>query len=819
MIHMESPLNQWKDLGTWPDVVTSDFLPSHADLIRSKAADQIEDDITELMAMPPTQKCGSKRLTKVLGSLTHKLLARLKINEKETSCLQKRVQALQQQERDTQQLLAETQRDAVQAQHRIENFEQELQQRRSPSHEEEETEEDTIPQTSKKLQQALEELRAEADQQEQQARATKENLEARLDQAERLLDRAHTELKNKDARIQALENHLAEAQRSLHKLTHQLISSQEQLTDTRTKHRADTEEIDRMRQELIQAYEVKSEFGASYNSVMAPTSSPTVLFPPRHSDRVQGTSHRDKVPPCPSPDLEEPSAWKVSLKEGTPDETGLLKRYQHRVTTKELDKVARNIDMFTPNPMGGHDIHAYLQDIDFHLQRLDSVTNEDRVYLIRITSSLEVRSFLDRRPSRIKANSKLLHEALIQEFADPESEQGISVALDVKQSRQETPQAYYNRLRRAYFGSKNEADMEEDATFKALFLRNLHPTLNHYLGLMACPHTMTSQQLRDLAIKAYHKQRAAAEKATKATAVLDLGITDSNLALEELDQEDEPPPAPDNAVLVVCRDSEEHHPYCGEASPIPGQALVPQLLGDLVERGVAKKFYLSITLEDVLTLEALIDTAADITLMSASLFCQVQHLSAQKNKTLQPRKCSLDVQAYSPVSNSDIVSLQPTDSVLSTVCDHLRDPAANSISTTDQESLPDLHHLMTALSSFHLAEGVPLHVPDAHTSPRLVVPQAQRGVMLLYAHDAPCAGHRNAKTTYEALSQDDAALLLALLSQEGEYSSDDVNRAHYLHERRQTSGTGVRWTQDAMHHAAVDTTHMLEQLPNDREPS
>ncbi|XP_048861245.1 myosin-11-like [Brienomyrus brachyistius] len=642
MIHMESPLNQWKDLGTWPDVVTSDFLPSHADLIRSKAADQIEDDIAELMAMPPTQKCGSKRLTKVLGSLTHKLLARLKINEKETSCLQQRVQALQQQERDTQQLLAETQRDAVQAQHRIKDLEQELQQKRSPPHEEEETEEGKRPQTSKKLQQALEELRAEADRREQQARATRENLEDkldqadtlldrahtelknkegrvqalenhlaeaqrdavqaqhriknleqelqqkksppheeeeteegkklqtskklqraleelraeadrreqqaratrenledRLDQADTLLDRAHTELKNKEGRIQALENHLAEAQRRLQKLNHQLISSQEQLIDARMKHQADADEIDRVRRELKQAYEVKLELETPDESEAEPTSSPAVRYIPRHS----GVPPRDEVTPCPSLDLEDPRTRKVSPREDTPDGPGLPKRtpHQHRVTTKELDKVARNINTFIPNPRGGHDIHAYLQDIDFHLQRLDRVTNEDRVYLIRITSSLEVRSFLDRQPSRIRADAILLHEALTREFADPESEQGIAVALDVKQNRQEAPQAYYNRLRRAYFGSRNEPGMEEDANFKALFLRNLHPTITHYLGLMACPHTMTSQQLRDLAIKAYHKQRAAAEKATKATAVLNLGITDSNLALEGGHPHPQPP--------------------------------------------------------------------------------------------------------------------------------------------------------------------------------------------------------------------------------------------------------------------------------------
>uniref|UniRef100_A0A667YDD0 Retrotransposon gag domain-containing protein n=1 Tax=Myripristis murdjan TaxID=586833 RepID=A0A667YDD0_9TELE len=188
---------------------------------------------------------------------------------------------------------------------------------------------------------------------------------------------------------------------------------------------------------------------------------------------------------------------------------------------KDLDKVARNINTFTPSPLGGHDVHAYLQDVEYHAGRLPQATDEDRLHLIRITSSLEVRSFLDRQATSVKTDYTQLKQAMIREFADPESEQGLTTALDIKQGRQETPQAYYQRLRRAYFGSRNEADMEEDANFKTLFLRNLHPTVNHFLGVMACPRTMTSLQLRDLALKAFNKQRqrAASKKLSKTATV------------------------------------------------------------------------------------------------------------------------------------------------------------------------------------------------------------------------------------------------------------------------------------------------------------
>lgn len=87
-------------------------------------------------------------------------------------------------------------------------------------------------------------------------------------------------------------------------------------------------------------------------------------------------------------------------------------------------------------PLGGNDIHAYLQDTDFHLRMLYETNSQDKVYLIRVTSSLEVRSILDRQPEEVMADSQLLREAPTREFADPKSEQGT---MDVKQGKQETP--------------------------------------------------------------------------------------------------------------------------------------------------------------------------------------------------------------------------------------------------------------------------------------------------------------------------------------------------------------------------------------------
>ncbi len=122
-------------------------------------------------------------------------------------------------------------------------------------------------------------------------------------------------------------------------------------------------------------------------------------------------------------------------------------------------------------------------------------------------------------------------------------------ALETRQGRHEPPQAYYSRLRRAYFGTRNEPDMEDELNFKTLFLRNLHPGVSHHLGVLACLRTMNAQQLRDLAQKAYGKQKMASEKSAKTPAVLDFNTQSQGLALEGAQCQDnaKPPPREWNA--------------------------------------------------------------------------------------------------------------------------------------------------------------------------------------------------------------------------------------------------------------------------------
>ncbi|XP_073803629.1 uncharacterized protein [Danio rerio] len=318
----------------------------------------------------------------------------------------------------------------------------------------------------------LHETLAATTQEMEQAKAEHADVANKLEYVEQLLEEVNADSKDKDSRIKALETHLSEARHEVRRLTQQLDYIKEESNSTKD--------------ELKHAYELT------------------------HNEKAEGSLPK----PSPSPSVPDNHVSPCGL------------------DLRDLDKLVKNLGKFTPNLPGSQDVHAYLQDIDFHLEMRPNVTDKDRLYLLRATSSPEVRSFLDRQPAHTKTDYLLLREALIREFDDIESEQGLVAALETKQGRHESSQAYYSRLRRAYFGTRNEPEMEEDLNFKILFLRNLHPGVSHHLGVLACPHTMNTQQLRDLAHKAYVKQKTASEKSAKIPAVYDFNTQSQDVALE-----------------------------------------------------------------------------------------------------------------------------------------------------------------------------------------------------------------------------------------------------------------------------------------------
>ncbi|KAL1256536.1 hypothetical protein QQF64_012081 [Cirrhinus molitorella] len=114
----------------------------------------------------------------------------------------------------------------------------------------------------------------------------------------------------------------------------------------------------------------------------------------------------------PSPGLSEETYLTIKPRE--------ISQVSHRpscgMDLRDFDKLARDINKFTPSMPGGQDVQAYLQDVDFHLEMRPSITDKDRLYLLQTTSSPEVQSFMDRQPAHTKTDYHLLRQALNGSF-------------------------------------------------------------------------------------------------------------------------------------------------------------------------------------------------------------------------------------------------------------------------------------------------------------------------------------------------------------------------------------------------------------------
>ncbi len=121
-------------------------------------------------------------------------------------------------------------------------------------------------------------------------------------------------------------------------------------------------------------------------------------------------------------------------------------RSSHGLDLKDLNKLAKNIGKFTPSVPNSPNVQAYLQDIDFHLEMRPNVTDKDRLYLLRTTSSSEVRSFLDRQP----AHTRMITNGSKKPSLKSSPTLSPNKASWLPWRRDKPPQAYYSRLRRAY---------------------------------------------------------------------------------------------------------------------------------------------------------------------------------------------------------------------------------------------------------------------------------------------------------------------------------------------------------------------------------
>ncbi|CAM4530039.1 unnamed protein product [Leuciscus chuanchicus] len=761
--------------------VRREHLAKDASDLQHLSQTQLDTELNELITHDPTQSYNYKDGARIVSSVAHNVVAQARLSERSNIDLEQQAATLKLQ-------AEEARRDQARTQSRLDQLLLETQYRR-------EKEDATDPELQKeveRLRNALQDLRLDTDQREQLERETRKELNEKLQQSDALLRRAETELKETDAKARACEKHLQKARAKIGELTLQ----RDELQD----------ELDTVHAELRHSYRLQSGWnGETHITEFLPASHPNPFSQEPRAEKG------DVSPPLKT----SPARFQEHLsaaKGGGPLQT--THATNHGTTPRELDKLARNIPMFDPDSAEGRDVHAYLKDIDFHLQTVANMTAWDNLYLLRITASSDVRSFLDRQPQTVKTDVQQLRQALIREFSDPDSDQGFFAAVDLKQGRREHPQTYYNRLRQVFFGARNEPGMEQDINFKTLFLRNLHPTLSYHLGVAACPRSMSTQQLRELAHKAYNKQKTISEKAVKNPTSYSVSEHCPELTLEGAPQhhshrlfdgqskpfhasrgqhnrggarpkhqsnrskrfwdQHHPPartPSPDRdwnhsrhdtgklnpeptsekhsaatsetaEILRVLKEllyrkthkqdkkdpdilclsirteintlSDRHltepstpntarqtqtteltvtlqgdsitkapqltaaHPERDGTLPhtryqntkVPGNAVLsnflrselhktgpnhqstvtpamPTFLGNLIKKGVAQKLYLVITLEKEVSMEALIDTGSDITVISNELFKRLQFGAKRQDQTLTPQTCELNVQSYS----------------------------------------------------------------------------------------------------------------------------------------------------------------------------
>ena len=151
---------------------------------------------------------------------------------------------------------------------------------------------------------------------------------------------------------------------------------------------------------------------------------------------------------------------------------------------EELEFIAKNIELFDPDHCD-HNVDNYFRELEHQLIYLPHATQLEKVQLVWKTSSKAVRKFIQTQPPSVRDDYIELRQALIEEFSSTADEiTAMVAALQIKHSRRESPKDYYNRLRHAYFQGNNAPGLEENPTFKSLFLKNLHPCVRTHVVLM-----------------------------------------------------------------------------------------------------------------------------------------------------------------------------------------------------------------------------------------------------------------------------------------------------------------------------------------------
>ncbi len=242
MSHKTEHVGHWEGLEMWLSVTTNSILPKAAEALQHQTQDQLDDNITSIMRQNPSQNYNHKELAKITSSLSHTLIATLKLSDKHA---------------------AQRQQELTSAQRRIEQLERERQEGTDEVEQGAEEEinrlKETLAATSHEMQQLKEDFADRADKQQY---------------AEKLLEKAKTDFRDKNSRIKALEAHLAESRNEISRLTRQLDYV--------------TEESESFQEELKHAYELRQEPSRT-------GCAPTAPLPSRTKSPVPGLTREHKT--------------------------------------------------------------------------------------------------------------------------------------------------------------------------------------------------------------------------------------------------------------------------------------------------------------------------------------------------------------------------------------------------------------------------------------------------------------------------------------------------------------------------------------------
>ncbi len=176
MSHTTGHVGHWEDLETWLSIATDSLLPKAAETLKHQTQDQLDDNITSLMTQDPSHSYNHKELAKITGSLSHTLIATLKLSDKHA---------------------AQRQQELTRAQRRIEQLELEAQERREGSDEVEQGAEEEINR--------LKETLAATSQELEKVKADYDDRSKKLQYAEQLLEKAKADFRDKTAESKPLK--------------------------------------------------------------------------------------------------------------------------------------------------------------------------------------------------------------------------------------------------------------------------------------------------------------------------------------------------------------------------------------------------------------------------------------------------------------------------------------------------------------------------------------------------------------------------------------------------------------------------------------